>query len=653
MIEKLKRNDTYYGMICLLIFGTLTFYVFHSYKFLLNSDSAVKVILSQVINSEHSILPDKWIYVNGDIWLGLLVYPLCFILSLIDDYFLAYAMNSIFYIFISIVLVEVLIRELNVDKLSCWIVRAFFISSLSPNYADFLFGEIAYIPMLILYIAEMILLIKLANEKTLQSKVSFVCLTIIIVVFLQNPTRHIVFSLFPFVGSLAFMYFCQRISMKTAIKGSLLVLVSFIISFIFYYFLSKEAQFSNGVGSLLLASMTQFNHNLDLFFAGLFSFSGIMIGGVESSSTTLAYGFLVFFSAVYFLNRVLTRKKESNVFYAIRIFTILFFIIVFYLYICTVPLAQNERTFRYFYPVYWGVFIMSSLYIYSLDKAKKVMSGYFVLIVLLSGSIYSYVKYPTLSKIVEPYKEFQDVSNFLNSHGYEKGFATYWNAYRLKVISNNPAPILPIHESLEPFYWLVDKDQFRPDKSITKSFLLLAPDEKYLVTNKDIAKYGSSKEFVSGYTLLMFDFDVSEIVYGRAVELPDLGLDFSNPILPSYIHDIKGFSHAEPEFRWSEGKRTEVKYYQELPQHFVLQIELSPYGENTNELLTIRVGEIEKSVRLLPGKNTYHIGFSDVEANDIEFIIPKPVQPSANGKVIDPRFIGVSFFNMSIVENKF
>src|SRR5581483_699744 len=69
--------------LCLIgVFAAVTLFLAHQYRFVFDSDDAIRSVLARLAIDEGRLLPRHWIYANGDLWIisaylfSVILYPL-------------------------------------------------------------------------------------------------------------------------------------------------------------------------------------------------------------------------------------------------------------------------------------------------------------------------------------------------------------------------------------------------------------------------------------------------------------------------------------------------------------------------------------------------------------------------------------------------
>lgn len=121
---------------------------------------------------------------------------------------------------------------------------------------------------------------------------------------------------------------------------------------------------------------------------------------------------------------------------------------------------------------------------------------------------------------------------------------------------------------------------------------------------------------------------------------------FSEPVLPDFIKALSGLSVVERWGRWTDADispQARIAFSAPLPDGIRLRLELTPFGPNANQPVTIRLGDYERKVALNPGVNVVVLepGNSRTPVIDIVLIPFLPASPSSLGMSDDKRQLGI------------
>jgi hypothetical protein len=637
--------------------GMLVFYSLVTFKLQFTTDSATKSLLANEVLNLGELLPAGWFYVNNDIWVVLNHLFLVPLIQIFGLNYLSYAVNNLlFYCFYGVA-IYFFVSRLTISSKSKYFIAILAISSLSYYYAMYLFGEIAYLPIY----AFIFLLLGIVNRVTDADESSlnkyYLGLFLLVAFFtIHNPQRVLIFNLMPILLASASLYFIDSTQKVRYLRLSLVGLASFIVSAIFHYIvIQRNVTITSGANTLLFADYEQVLSHVSIFFAGLLDVFNLVDGEQHSPFSfpgLVRLGSFCFF-ALTVLSLVKVRKKfdRENVVVLIPCLLITYYLFVdMFLYIFTVPLAQNVATFRYFYPVVLLSFIVMAFFLEQLRWARHLKLIALVVVVLfLSMSNYSRYVSPGLSDEFNPH---EPLAEYLTEHGLTYGFASFWHSYVTTVFAENKALIAPVHLSnFVPHNWLSSKDWYT-QYGADETFIVLDNDEYQKNYNAIITKIGTEPvrvDRVNGFWVAVFDRNVAYELDPREYFLElEHSIDFSIKGYPKFIREWDGFSHYEPSFRWSEGKKSSLAFSEKLPGSFNLVFSGFPFDVSKSSTLEVVVGTDVKTVILKSGVQSYQVNFRGVDADEINFIYKRPFSPIDMGMGTDKRKLSFAFSSVEI-----
>jgi hypothetical protein len=130
------------------------------------------------------------------------------------------------------------------------------------------------------------------------------------------------------------------------------------------------------------------------------------------------------------------------------------------------------------------------------------------------------------------------------------------------------------------------------------------------------------------------------------------GIDFTKPDYPAFVAETQGISGNEPWGRWTDGDRTIIKFKDNLPLAFYLELVVSKaFGPNVKKPVRIRVGGDEQTFTVTQIDEIFRFEFVNMQnANTIEIIPPKPTSPKSMKVGDDERRVGIGLAKLRIIE---
>jgi phosphoglycerol transferase len=114
---------------------------------------------------------------------------------------------------------------------------------------------------------------------------------------------------------------------------------------------------------------------------------------------------------------------------------------------------------------------------------------------------------------------------------------------------------------------------------------------------------------------------------------------------------VSGFGDHEPGGRWTVEARAVLQFKKTLPSTFQLKLQtLSAFGPNAGIPIVVRAGSVQKEFTVTGQNQLILLDFEGVvNADRIEFVIPKPTSPKELALSEDPRKLGLALVSLAIV----
>lgn len=131
-------------------------------------------------------------------------------------------------------------------------------------------------------------------------------------------------------------------------------------------------------------------------------------------------------------------------------------------------------------------------------------------------------------------------------------------------------------------------------------------------------------------------------------------VDFTRKNLPLSIENVSGLSGEEVDGRWSDANLSptlQITFNKNIPKKTNLKIEAQSFGPNGNEDTIIKIGKVEKKIKIANEVKICNIIIdTDGTSNTIEIIPPDPRSPLSLGVNNDSRKLGIKFKSISLEE---
>tara|TARA_R110001583_G_scaffold132895_1_gene284807 strand:+ start:3531 stop:5507 length:1977 start_codon:yes stop_codon:yes gene_type:complete len=516
----------------------LFYYNFETYKLSFNSDAAVKNLMAREVFESGRIILSDWYYANGDIWVlfgPIVTAPL---LLFFDNSFFLHGMSATIYSLLLMFSIWKLISIFEIEYRYKISILALISSGISDQLANALYGEHAYGLQLIIYIWIFILVNNIYFQTTKTGRSNFKQALLSLVVILStctNPSRFFIVQFIPILLSLFITHsiFHSRYFDGNKIKSlhhSLLfsnLFASFLIGALIYVFLLGHVEMITGVKPIW-QSFTDFINNILGFLEAWFSIGfGWFDTGTAVSSLNGFYKCIMFFFSLFILtfppfllfNKF---KNEMHLKYILLLVYIntSFFILLALMLLTTLHQNSYLGTARYYAPVFVLFVVASLIFAFKSLKGKAIRVFFSVGLLLISSvTAFKVLVAPQDEPMgLERYNKTINIIKLLKDNGLSYGYATYWNAGKITVLSDFDIKVRQVHLSstyIEPMRWLSSQSWYEASKKTKRNFILLNENEAKLfdlTLFKNRFNLNYEELFIDGYHVYIFNQDLASIL---------------------------------------------------------------------------------------------------------------------------------------------
>ncbi len=632
-----------------IVMGCLVWYLTYAYHFHINTDAASKIFLAESIIRNGELFPNDWVYVNGDIWVLFLHFPLVFLLQFIDSYPLAYSINTAIHLGLLIYCAMHLARVANLnlnEKLFLFLVLFLPISFF---FSDQMFGEISFSPQAIgvLFVTGMFLR-SFSKNMPLSNNSIIVFFALQFLIYVHGPFKYAFFILLPILAAFLFFLINDRITLRSFVKVSLTCVFALALAFFAYSHLKSDVLMAHGAANTKIVSQFAGFNDIDTILANFLQFFGMQLGTNEPLLSIYSlYSFLVFFAFLFgaYLMFVRCRFKqlmtdEERFFYLCTLFSLCF---TSFAYLFFEPLSMGVTSIRYFIPTYYFFILFVFFWVKSKSENHRLAIVSFIAVLATSGALIAQVA-PN-----ERYwsdRNTKEVVTLLQAENIEKVYATYWQVGSLKLFSNKQFETLPLQiNTFAPFYWLFDKSLFKKKEGIRSALILTTAESSAFANHIRTFNLQQNVEMrnMGDINVYLLDNDLASYFYPTYEATYSEGIDFTRKGYPEFIDEVNGLSSYEPMLRWTDGQIVEFKFNENLEGSFVVSFEIIGFGTNVGEDLLVNFGSQTRSVSIPAGFKNFQVEFTGEQDSVLRFVIPKPQPVVENGVIKDPRKLGIGF----------
>ncbi|WP_346308587.1 hypothetical protein [Limnohabitans sp.] len=492
------------GLLLLVNVAFMLGYIFIWYQNYFHSDSAAKVLLAKEIFDTGYFFPSDWNYVNSDLFVlfgHVFIIPL---LPFIPAGFTAHAVSGA--IFAGLILWGVWLVS-SIGNIPLWqrlAAVALIASGISGFMSENLYGQVSYgavffFCLYIVYFSDKILI----TQDKWRIFWSILLVIILALAYWANPKRAFVTYGLPLFLALGWMAFINN--KKDGHRYLLLIIVALlgsVIGSLLHIQTIKEVNNHLGAGNARWLPVEGVLTNIGLTLKGLFA----QLGGLLPANTSLftlgglyaGFRFVVATTALIVIPISLKRTMDQGTdrMRLFALFAIFAFGLLMFMYITTtIPdMSDPIQSSRYLVPgVLLGILIMTMNPVQWAHQPSLFTMGMVLVTFTFVTSGYHTYRLSTINSqhLGQPLKINTDrleMVDFLRKNNLKYGYASYWNAGSLTVLSDGEVKIRQIvlnNGMPTPMRHLSSNRWYRQSAWKGKSFLMLHKSE---IPHLDVGK---------------------------------------------------------------------------------------------------------------------------------------------------------------------
>ena len=525
----------------------LTFYIFVSYRVLFDSDSAAFNLLADEIIRTRQLFPSDWYYIN-DISLltpHLIIVPLALLFS---ESFVLHATACFVFAGLFAFSLYLLCRVSGLRTDDFLFAISLLFTGLSALFAKFLFGEFAYggsVASTFVVIALVLRTLRAYHENNRRSLSRWSALLVAFLsVVLVSGVRGLFLDVVPTLATLAIVLLAQQMGrVHPVFRGraigyvGLLVVVATLLGMAGFVAIRSGIHFQSDKSAARYVDYQQLKSNIGIFFEGFLAYAGAM--PAPNKRPMSVYGFITAYRLFWFGLVLLapfwllfrSRRAANPYFQFLLVFYGFSFISTSYLYVFS-SLTENVATFRYcISPCVLAVVLVG----YAASELRLHYGAKGVCL-LVAACLPLYAS--SYQQLIAPYFEAkitsghgtvlhenarQPLADYLVNQNLRYGYATYWNAGAVTLLSGERthvnAILLGDNPPASPFRWLTAGNAYASPAFQGRTFLLVTDEENRGVShgfgaaNKvSLQAYLGPPESVktfSGYSILVYGFNLA------------------------------------------------------------------------------------------------------------------------------------------------
>ncbi len=475
-------------------FILLIWYLFIGYEGLFHSDSAAKVLIAREIYDTGDFFPRDWNYVNGDLFIifgHLFIIPL---LTIMPANYTAHAISGL--IFSTLILYGVWITT-KIAEISSWRrigIVGIVTAGLSGFMAENLFGQVSYgsvflISLFIIYFA-----IKYANTNNGSKKYLILLGVAIFLAFWSSPKRALISYGFPLIFSILWLMHTTDRPRKNLYNLLIGLFIGIVLGTVANKITMTQVTNVQGASNGTWLPYELITRNIGLTFKGLYA----QLGGLTMQNQPIfsihgLYGGVRLIAASLFIAavpvaiyKVINGKSEKLKFFGLYAASSISLALFFQLTTSIPDMSDPIQSSRYLVP---GVMLCLLLVLvapieWNLKPPIYGISVTFIAFTLLTAGYLTYklsgLSSQTLAQSEQKNKDRIEIINFLNEKKLRYGYASFWNANSISVLSDELIRIRPIvmQNGLPvPMRHLSSNSWYQPNAWNGETFLLLTNAE--------------------------------------------------------------------------------------------------------------------------------------------------------------------------------
>jgi hypothetical protein len=571
----LERLSIYLTAATLLFnLSLLAWYILIGYQDHFHSDSAAKVLLAKEIFDTGRFFPNEWNYVNSDLFI---IFGHLFIIPALYFFpagFFLHAVSGLILSTLILMSLWFLISDLAISSRRKLAIMSVFSAGVSGFFAENLFGQGSYGSVVLICCIVLILTDKLL-EKEIRGRLVVATLFVIMfsVAFWSNPNRALISYGLPLLGALIIMIVSNgRSNQKRIIEVLSLAALGCLIGVTMHAITLSEVKNVQGASSANWLHIDDVPRNILLTLKGLYA----QLGGLLNANISIFAG-AGLFSAIRFglatavigaspFILALAINTEERKLRLISLFATISFLLTFFLQVTTTlpDMSDPIQSSRYLVPgvTFCLLVFLTVRYEWACYPFRALFFSTTLVLLMISG-YQNYFKSELSSSgvLAQPGQVSstrQDLIKFLIANDLKYGYATYWNAGVLSVLSDEKIKVRQVHlegGSPTPMRHLSSNRWYRPSAWEGKSFLLVHNREKHLLDWGLMGDFGlrpTQELEQNDFRIYVFDKNIANFLPGWDPSFEKAAIFFPNEKSFSQIGMLSRDEYGNPAFLVSD-----------------------------------------------------------------------------------------------------
>ena len=460
---------------------SLIFFTLITYRARFHSDAATAGMIAIEQWRTANLFVRGWYY-SQDFWPMFVLNSVTLLFPIIKDAFLATQIGVLFQTIVILIVTRSILKTIQSPVMTN-AVLAFLLSGISSLWGEFFYGQGQYGNVLMLLLVAVWLILKvLGNDVQHNPKKLLLALFLINTYANTTSIRYLPLLVFPALVAISYFSYHRILPQKKMGWLAAILISSSVVGQLIFLWLKKEYLFLSGVDGSSFASYAQIlSENIPRVIEGYLTLiidnpSGIKFASLQGVFFLYRFMFcMIFFSIPFYFIFSKSKliflgfdgKKQFLIIYFFALAFISFFSVTFLSSTVNSIAAGRYIMVSIYFGVFTGLIYADFLNTY---RNKVVFLGLLIPIIFYNAI--------TLNLgFNKGESEREQLAKFLVEHKLEKGFASYWNADVLTVLSNYQVMVSHIElNGTKPSLFMSTKEFYKPSGE-KENFLLLDATE--------------------------------------------------------------------------------------------------------------------------------------------------------------------------------
>lgn len=487
------------------------FICFRYQQLAFNSDSAKKVLIAKEIFDSGQYFPKEWMYANQDLWVlswHTLIVPL---LNFFPAGYTVHAIAALTASALILASIWFVLSTIEIDRTDKALVLAVFSSGMSLTLTENLFGQVSYGTTFLYYCLILVSAWKVM-EPSVRLRLGYGSLLafLLLAITWANPLRALIYFLAPLLCGIGFqgVRAFHGGELRTAFPGILKVLLYSFAGTAVGVGLHKMTMplvlMHEGVTQLKWIALSAAFEKIPRIFRSLmFILGGEPYADRSIYTVSAIYDGFRLLTAICFIGLIpsaLKRVFKSGASPARQFVTV--FACSAFAIVSLLILTTNIYNGRYLLPAALLVILVVLSLEFDFRQSPVfdtvrvlVIAGFLTNIFVVNTSYWA--TYHVSEAHQDDYQHYDkpfELAQFLQEHGLKYGYATFWNASVITVLTDERTVVNQIYlrDGIPlPLKWQSTERAFQPSNYQGESFLLLSEGEAKAVNWSTLAsQYG-------------------------------------------------------------------------------------------------------------------------------------------------------------------